>query len=182
MRRFNLIVAVSEGLGIGLKGDLPWKLRSELKYFSQTTKQTSDPGRRNAVIMGRKTYFGIPESKRPLRERLNIVLSTTLQREDLPDGVLLYPSLEAAMEYLEGNQQIENVWVVGGSRVYAEAIDSPRCFQLYITRILQQFECDTFFPEIPDCFRELDSVPGTPLGVQEENGTKYEYIVLEKES
>ncbi|EDV43462.1 uncharacterized protein Dana_GF18503 [Drosophila ananassae] len=182
MRRFSLIVAVSENLGIGIKGDLPWRIKSELKYFSRTTKRTSDPSKRNAVIMGRKTYFGVPESKRPLPNRLNIVLSTTLQPEDLPKDVMLCPNLEAAMKHLEGDDQIENVWVVGGSGVYAEAMDSNRCHRLYITRIHQKFECDTFFPTIPESFREVAPDPDTPAGVQEENGIEYEYKVMEKET
>ncbi|XP_022213566.1 dihydrofolate reductase [Drosophila obscura] len=183
MLRFNLIVAVCENFGIGLKGDLPWRLKSELKYFSRTTKRTSDPNKRNVVIMGRKTYFGVPASKRPLPERLNIVLSTTLQPAELPSDVVLCPSLEEAMKHLEAEtlrDQIENVWIVGGSGVYEEAMASPRCNRLYITKIQQNFECDTFFPSIPDGFREVSPDADTPLGVQEENGIKYEYKVLEK--
>ncbi|KAH8353855.1 hypothetical protein KR084_008934 [Drosophila pseudotakahashii] len=182
MLRFNLIVAVCENFGIGIKGDLPWHIKSELKYFSRTTKRTSDPAKHNAVVMGRKTYFGVPESKRPLPDRLNIVLSTTLQQEELPKGVLLCPSLEAAMKVLEAKNEVENIWIVGGSGVYEEAMASPRCHRLYITKIQQTFECDTFFPAIPDSFREVSPDSDVPLGVQEENGIKYEYKVLEKQS
>ncbi|KAH8251547.1 hypothetical protein KR038_000976 [Drosophila bunnanda] len=179
---FNLMVAVGENFGIGLKGDLPWHIRSELKYFSRTTKRTNDPGKRNAVIMGKKTYFGVPESKRPLPERLNIVLSTTMQPADLPADVVLRPSLEEAMHYLETEaKQIENVWIVGGSGVYAEAMASARCHKLYITKVQGKFECDTFFPAIPDGFHEVALDAGTPEGLQEENGIKFEYKVLEKQ-
>ncbi|SPP83623.1 dihydrofolate reductase [Drosophila guanche] len=183
MLRFNLIVAVCENFGIGLKGDLPWSIKSELKYFSRTTKRTSDPCKSNAVIMGRRTYFGVPASKRPLPERLNIVLSTTLQPADLPSDVVLCSNLEEAMKHLETKalrDEIENVWIVGGSGVYKEAMASPRCDRLYITKIQQNFECDTFFPSIPDSFREVSPDADTPLGVQEENGIKYEYKVLKK--
>ncbi|XP_016973420.1 dihydrofolate reductase [Drosophila rhopaloa] len=182
MLLFNLIVAVCENFGIGIKGDLPWRIKSELKYFSRTTKRTSDPTKHNAVVMGRKTYFGVPESKRPLPDRLNIVLSSTLQKEDLPDGVLLCSSLEEAMKLLEAKGEVENIWIVGGSGVYAEAMASPRCHKLYITKIQQQFECDTFFPAIPDSFKEVAPDSDMPLGVQEENNIKFEYKVLEKQS
>jgi len=156
--------------------------RSELKYFSCTTKRTSDPAKRNAVVMGRKTYFGVPESKRPLPDRLNIVLSTTLKQEELPKGVILCPSLEAALKVLEDKSDIENIWIVGGSGVYKEAMASPRCHRLYITKIQKEFECDTFFPAIPDSFQEVTPDSDVPLGVQEENDIKYEYRVLEKQS
>ncbi|XP_005183919.2 dihydrofolate reductase [Musca domestica] len=185
MLKFSLIVAVCENFGIGLKGDLPWRLKSELKYFSSTTKRVRDPTKRNVVIMGRKTYFGVPESKRPLAERLNIVLSTTLKPSDLPSDVLLYPNLESAMNFLETDEnvtkQIETVWIVGGSGVYAEAMASTRCHRLYLTKIHATFECDTFFPSIPDDFKEVELDAETPKGVQEENNIKYEYKILEKQ-
>ncbi|XP_013108278.2 dihydrofolate reductase [Stomoxys calcitrans] len=184
MLKFSLIVAVCENFGIGIKGDLPWLLKSELKYFSSTTKRLKDPSKRNVVIMGRKTYFGVPESKRPLPQRLNIVLSTTLKASDLPKDVLLHPNLESAMEFLENDEemkkQIETVWIVGGSGVYKEAMASPRCHRLYLTKIHAQFECDTFFPSIPEDFREVELDPETPKGIQEENNITYEYKILEK--
>lgn len=136
--------------------------------------------------MGRKTYFGIPESKRPLPDRLNIVLSTTLKPSDLPGDVLLYPNLESAMKMLEENeklkQEIETVWIVGGSGVYAEAMASQRCHRLYLTKIQASFECDTFFPKIPDDFVEVELDEETPKGIQEENNIKYVYKILEKKA
>jgi dihydrofolate reductase len=47
-----------------------------MKYFKQLTSQTSGPKMRNAVIMGRKTFLSIPEKFRPLKGRLNIVLTS----------------------------------------------------------------------------------------------------------
>ncbi|EDW14131.1 dihydrofolate reductase [Drosophila mojavensis] len=183
MLKYNLIVAVCENFGIGFKGDLPWRLKSELKYFSRRTKRINDPSKRNVVIMGRKTYFGVPPSKRPLPDRLNIVLSTTLTQKELPEGVLLCGSLDEAMQTLEKKplcDQVENIWIVGGSGVYAEAMESPRCHRLYITKIQERFECDTFFPHIPASFHEVELTEDTPHGVQEENGIKFEYKILEK--
>ncbi|XP_011196935.2 dihydrofolate reductase [Zeugodacus cucurbitae] len=183
MLNFNLIVAVCENFGIGVKGELPWRLRSELKYFSSTTRRRLDPKKQNVAIMGRRTFFAIPEDKRPLFDRLNVVLSTTLKATDLPESVLLFPNLESAMQQLEQSElreQIETVWIVGGSGVYKEALISPRCNRIYLTKILQQFECDTFFPEIPADFQEVKLDPEIPMGIQEEGGIQYEYKVLEK--
>ena len=73
--KVNLIVAACEGMGIGLNGTLPWRLKEEMKYFSKMTKSVSCSDKRNAVIMGRKTWLSIPEKFRPLPGRLNIVLS-----------------------------------------------------------------------------------------------------------
>lgn len=70
--------------------------------------------------MGRKTYLGIPANKRPLPDRLNIVL--TGSSLEVPSGVILCKSLDEAMTILETNEnftrEIENVWIAGGYSVY----------------------------------------------------------------
>ncbi|XP_053956883.1 dihydrofolate reductase-like [Anastrepha ludens] len=183
MLQFNLIAAVCENFGIGLNGDLPWSLKSEWEYFTSTTKRRRDTAKQNVVIMGRCTYLSIPESKRPLAERLNIVLSTTILPIELPDNVLLFPNLETAMKHLEQVnvcENIETVWIVGGSGVYREAMFSPRCHRLYITRIKQNFKCDKYFPKIPNDFKQIEPDLETPTGIQEENGIQYEYTILQK--
>eukprot|EP00878_Enallax_costatus_P022561 GHUV01023943.1.p1 GENE.GHUV01023943.1~~GHUV01023943.1.p1 ORF type:complete len:169 (-),score=59.59 GHUV01023943.1:506-1012(-) len=48
-----------------------------MAYFKKLTSQTSSPKLKNAVIMGRKTFLSIPEKFRPLRGRLNIVLTSS---------------------------------------------------------------------------------------------------------
>ncbi|CAD6996208.1 unnamed protein product [Ceratitis capitata] len=183
MLKFNLIAAVCKNSGIGLNGDLPWCLKSEYEYFTLTTKRRRDTTKQNVVIMGRLTYFSIPVHERPLEERINVVLSSTLLPMDLPKNVLLFPNLEIAMKHLEEyniRKQIETVWIVGGSGVYKEAMASQRCHRLYITQIKQEFKCDVFFPPIPNCFKEIDPDPETPSGIQEEHGVQYEFKILQK--
>ncbi|XP_018786502.1 PREDICTED: dihydrofolate reductase-like [Bactrocera latifrons] len=183
MLNFNLIAAVCENSGIGLNGDLPWSLKSEYEYFTQTTKRRRDITKHNVVIMGRRTYLSIPEHERPLADRINVVLSSTLSPTDLPTNVFLFPNLVSAMKRLEQRdlrERIENVWIVGGSGVYREAMSSPRCHRLYITNIKQKFNCDIFFPKIPNSFKEIGPDPETPLGVQEENGVQYEFKIYQK--
>ena len=74
--KINLIVAAcGKSMGIGLNGELPWRLKSEMKYFAETTTKTKDSDKINAVIMGRKTWESIPAKFRPLKNRLNVILS-----------------------------------------------------------------------------------------------------------
>ena len=76
VRSLNCIVAVSQNMGIGKNGDLPWPpLRNEFKYFQRMTTTSSVEGKQNLVIMGRKTWFSIPKKNQPLKDRINIVLS-----------------------------------------------------------------------------------------------------------
>lgn len=103
--------------------------RNELKYFSTQTKKVKNPAKKNVIIMGRKTYFGVPESKRPLPERINIVLTSEPEKYTFPSDVIVLSSMEAALNKIqepEWESQIENVWIVGGNSVYKEALSLPQ--------------------------------------------------------
>ena len=76
MKTFDIIVAFgSKDRGIGVTGGLPWRLRQDMNFFKTKTTETKDSFKRNCCIMGRTTYYSIPEKFRPLPNRLNIVLS-----------------------------------------------------------------------------------------------------------
>lgn len=157
--------------------------RNELKYFNHQTTKIADSSKKNALIMGRKTYFGIPENKRPLPGRLNIVLSTTSNQSDYPDDVLLCQTFNEAVNKLSDpklSAEIENVWIVGGYTVYKEAMESPLCHRIYFTEIMATFDCDAFFPNIPADFRLVPNDDDLPSEIQEENGIKYQYKIYEK--
>ncbi|XP_046985170.1 dihydrofolate reductase-like isoform X2 [Schistocerca americana] len=172
----NIIVAVGNNNGIGIGGKLPWNLRKELAYFSRMTKSTTDPLKKNAVVMGRKTWESIPEKFRPLPGRLNVVLTRT--NRSLGEEVIVHTSLEDAIKDLHNRQDVETVWVIGGSSVYDEMMKSSYCHRLYITNILKDYNCDTFFPEIGSQYKSV-SDPTVPSGIQEENGIQFQYKVYE---
>lgn len=133
--------------------------------------------------MGRKTYFGIPENKRPLPGRLNIVLSTTSTESDYPKEVLLCKTFNEAVAKLSDpslSEEIENVWIVGGFSVYKEAMESPLCHRIYFTEVKATFECDAFFPTIPENFQLVPNDNDLPSEIQEENGIKYQYKIYER--
>ncbi|XP_014832359.1 PREDICTED: dihydrofolate reductase isoform X2 [Poecilia mexicana] len=86
-RILNGIVAVCPNLGIGKDGKLPWhpiRLSNEFAHFRKMTATPSVAGRTNVVIMGRKTWFSIPEKNRPLKGRINIVLSREYKFPGVP--------------------------------------------------------------------------------------------------
>lgn len=148
------------------------------------TTTTIDPAKKNAVIMGRLTYFGIPANKRPLPNRLNIVLSNKSSASEYPADVVLCTSLTQAMDKLTGTDlgaNIESIWICGGNSVYKEAMASNYCHRIYFTEIKAKFDCDAFFPNIPSSFVTVPNDGDIPSDEQEENGVKYQYKIYEKQ-
>ncbi|XP_059964398.1 dihydrofolate reductase-like [Mesoplodon densirostris] len=180
----NCIIAVSQNMGNGKNRDLPWPpLRNEYRYFQRMTTTSSVEGKQDWVIMGRKTWFSFPEKNRPLKNRINIVLSRELKEP--PQGVhFLAKSLDDALklsEQPELTNKVDMVWIVGGSSVYKEARNKPEHLSLFVTRIMQELEGDTIFPEIDlEKYKLLPEYPGVPSDVQEEKGIKYKFEVYEK--
>jgi dihydrofolate reductase/thymidylate synthase len=147
--QLELIAAISyRSRGIGAAGQLPWHIPSELKHFASVTSNAPN-NMINAVIMGKNTWESIPQNKRPLKNRINVVLSRKgIQLEANDEHLLVCDSLQGAVEKLSQRKNINKVFVIGGQQVYSEAIKSPNCSKIYITEIYQNYECDTFFPEI----------------------------------
>ncbi|GAV02566.1 hypothetical protein RvY_13111 [Ramazzottius varieornatus] len=180
IRKFNVIVAACENGGIGYKDALPWTLKGDMKQFAQLTTETSDPQKKNAVVMGRKTWFAIPENHRPLKNRINVVISTTLS--ELKPPCYVVGSVEDALVLLSSSpllEQVEKVWMIGGERVYSYAMESPQLDRVYFTRIYGHFECDAFFPVAKLDKLEAVKDPRVSETDQEENGIKYKYEVLQ---
>ena len=151
MKKFSIIVAVDEKMGIGKCNALPWRLSGDMQHFKDVTLPCAC-GQRNAVIMGRKTWESLPERYRPLPGRLNVVLSVTSTSLWLP-GVVGASSLEQALELLSGMNDVADIFVIGGGRVFAQAIQHRDCNRIYLTRIKGDFSCDVFFPSLTPNFR-----------------------------
>lgn len=72
----TLIVAATRTNGIGISSrGLPWRLSAEMAYFVRVTS-AAPAGKTNAVVMGRKSWESIPTKFRPLKNRLNVVISS----------------------------------------------------------------------------------------------------------
>ncbi len=70
-------MAATRAGGIGKDGKLPWHLPGEMAFFKELTSKTRDASKRNAVVMGRRTWESLPPKFRPLPGRLNVVLSAS---------------------------------------------------------------------------------------------------------
>lgn len=155
--------------------------------------------------MGRKTWDSIPPRFRPLKDRLNIVLSrshpaldpaapaTTVT--DLTGEPVRVNSLEQALAFLRGRpaDEVSKVFVIGGTQIYGAALELPEAKRVLLTRVLNDFDCDAFFPlklggrDSAEGWRraekgEHDEWVGEEVegGEVEENGTRYEFQMWEK--
>ena len=135
--RTALMVAMSRNRVIGRNNALPWYLPEDLRYFKQVTYG-------KPIIMGRKTQESIG---RPLPGRQNLVV--TRDPEWQREGVTVVHSLGEALARAEAQAFIDGadeVVVIGGSQIYAEAM--PLADRLYMTEVHAEVEGDTFFPEV----------------------------------
>jgi dihydrofolate reductase len=158
-----------------------WDEVSAMLKFAHKLPAMSDE-KRNAVIMGRKTWESLPETFQPLTDRTNVVLTAKGFNSVVPSIVKTMlagrPSVITGMGALSGiataeafpdSAKIAKKLVIGGGEVFTQAILLETCADLYITEIDAEFPCDTFFPETPG-FQPVLSSPWI-----EENGIRYRF-------
>lgn len=152
-----IIAALLPKYGIGYKGGLPWKLKNEMKYFRQVTTKTRAAGKQNVVIMGRRTYESIPPKFRPLKGRLNYVLTRNLEeytkemQSELAEhsgSLKIAGSLDQVLKDLDP-EQVEEVFIIGGAQLYHSAMDQVPCAidRIFLTQVTSDkpVEMDTYF-------------------------------------
>jgi dihydrofolate reductase len=130
------IVAMSTNRVIGDAGSIPWHIPGEQKRFKEFTTG-------NTVLMGRKTWESLPEKVRPLPDRLNVILSRSLDDAHLPKNRNV--RLIRHLDELPPMRYPGRIYVIGGAQVYEAAM--PRCTEILLTRLKEEFPGDTWFPE-----------------------------------
>lgn len=193
VKEMAAVVAVAaQTRGIGYKGDLPWKLPSDMRHFQKVTMETpesdNDTNIQNAVLMGRKTWESIPEKFRPLKGRINVVLTRSPEAASFPKGVVVASSLEEATEKLNQLQEtiVGEVFVIGGSQIYEQAMKSGLVNKVICTNVYdipESTKFDAFFPEMPaaewDCnpFGTVDKENNAPQRETDaKSGLTYEFM------
>ena len=130
-KNITIIAAVSENNALGKDNKLIWHLSDDLKHFKNLTKG-------HHVIMGRKTFESMPKA---LPNRTNVVISR--QKDYVAENAQVVDSLEAALALA---QEDDRPFIIGGGEIYSQALAFADCIEL--TRVHDDFEADTFFPEI----------------------------------
>lgn len=168
------IVAVDKNFGIGKNGMLAWHLKKEMKHFKDVTLHVEDTTKQNMVLMGRTTWESIPKKFRPLKGRLNVVLTRDTRYN--AEGAVIAASIEEGLKAANqptNEKEIETIFVIGGASVYTHMIHHESLDGIYLTKIQHDYGCDVFFPDIPERFSTTKR-----LGAGEENGIQFEYLLI----
>lgn len=139
--KLSIIVAISENGVIGAGSHIPWRAEGEQLLFKALTYN-------HWLLVGRKTF----ESMGNLPHRHYAVVT----RSNYTCGdksVLVFPSIEAALERLE--TLTDHVIVAGGGQVFRALIKKADI--MHISTIHIEVEGDVHFPAIPPEFKKAFS-------------------------
>lgn len=127
----SFIFAMDADGAIGKKNQLPWHLPEDLQFFKKVTMG-------HPIAMGRKTHESIG---RLLPGRENIIITRNLEYDCT--GALVFHSVQDFVSYCRAGKK--EVFVIGGAEIFKEMFDFAE--RMYITRIHEVFDGDTFFPD-----------------------------------
>ncbi len=159
--KLSMILALGKNRAIGKDNKMPWYLPADFKYFKNTTMGCP-------IIMGRKTFQSIGK---PLPGRKSVII--TRNSEFKFEGCVVVASLHEALECVKDH---DNAFIIGGGEIYRQAM--PLADEIHITEIQEEFDADTFFPELPTEFIEISRDKNSP---DEKNKFFYDFVVYKKQ-
>lgn len=135
----GLIYSQSSNGYIGKDGKLLFSIPEDLQRFKSLTTG-------NVVIMGRKTWDSLPSQSKPLKNRVNIVLSSMsdnyISVDDYFHGAVIANSFDKALEIAKREQK--NIWIIGGESLYNEGLKYADVVEQ--TFVTKEFEGDAKAP------------------------------------
>lgn len=142
----SLIVAIARNGVIGKSnGEMSWHVKEEFQHFKNTTLG-------HPIIMGRKTFETLGK---PLKGRLNIVVSRNKNYNTKYDDVVVQSSIEDAVEYCR-KLLVEKIFIIGGGEIYKQAIKFVD--EMIITFMKFTAEGEVIFPEINNNDWEISKI------------------------
>ncbi len=161
----SLVVARADNGVIGRDNALPWRLPPDLRHFKRLT--VGKP-----VVMGRRTFESIGK---PLPGRHNIVLTRDPQWQ--AEGVTVVANLAEAIAAAGLNPlaRADEVMIIGGAQIYAEALPSAR--RVHLTEVHAAPDGDTLLPAFdPAGWTETAREDHPP----EADAPGYSFVTLER--
>lgn len=154
------IAAVGQRNELGKDNKLIWHLPDDFKRFKALTSN-------HYIIMGRKTFESFPK---PLPNRTHVVI--TRQKDYPNENCIVVKSIQKAIETVKD----KNIaFVIGGGEIYKQFM--PYVNKIELTRVHEQFEADTYFPEINSKEWELQHSESHPKDEKHKYSFDYETYV-----
>jgi dihydrofolate reductase len=126
----SIIAAIDINGVIGKNNHLPWKISEDLKRFRVLTMG-------HPVVMGRKTWMSIGK---PLEGRINIILTHDFDFK-IPECITANSIQQIIDDFPD-----KDLFVIGGAEVFRQFIHLTG--RIYLTRINQAFDGDSYFPKV----------------------------------
>ena len=165
--KISIVVAVAENNAIGKNKGLLWHLPKDMEFFRSVTYG-------HHVLMGRKSYESIPEKFRPLKGRVNIIV--TRQKDFRAEGCKVVSGFEEGIEFAKDSGE-EELMILGGGEVYKQLLQKTD--KIYLTKVHHSFpDADTFFPELEKS--EWKEVNNEKHPADEKHKYDFEFTVLER--
>ena len=144
MPTISIISAFAKNHVMGIDGVLPWSLPYDWENFKTVTKG-------KAFLMGRKSY----ESEDYLgSDYKNYILTSNPQLKMRPNSQPIH-SIAAFLREVENEDE---VFILGGGKVFEEALRMGVVDKMYLTLINAEPAGDTFFPKVNwSQWEEIDS-------------------------
>ena len=158
----SISVAVAKNNVIGKDNKLLWHISEDLKRFKRNTSNKK-------MIMGRKTFESLPGIL-PNREHIIITRDQNFKVDS--DKVTIVNDLNSLLEKYSSCE--DEIFVIGGAEIYNQLL--PYTHKIYLTKIDEAFEGDTYFPEIN--YDEFNTEYTSEQFIDEKNGLAYTFIDL----
>ena len=159
----SIIAAVSNNNVIGKDNSLIWHLPDDLKRFKDITTGKT-------IIMGRKTFESLPFV---LPNRHHIVLTRDKSYKVSDERVTVIHNVDDIKPYIDDNKEH---FIIGGGEVYSLLL--PYAKKLYLTKIVANFEGDTYFPNY-DVNQWILTEELHDL-IDSDNNLHYKYLILDR--
>ena len=159
----SMIVARAQNGAIGKDNDMIWHLPDDMKYFKDQTRE-------HHILMGRKNFDSLPSHLRPLKNRVNLVVTRNPDWQH--DGTEVFHNVEDGITFAEGNNEKE-LFVIGGGEIYKQCL--PKADKLYITEVYAEFpDADAYFPKID--LSQWKEISRTKHGIDDRHQYAFDFV------
>ena len=145
MVKLNIVTSINQNNIIGINNDLLITSKEDLTNFYKITTRPYPEGSNNLVIMGYNTWISIPETNRPLKKRINIILTQNHKDKiEESENVKVFDSLFNVLDWCNTNET-GRVFVIGGESLYRQCYlqHLNKINTIYLTKFMDKYQCDS---------------------------------------